>query len=220
MAFQPTPPNPAKAAKTAGADAPAPAPELEHHLRNFWEKYNGVLVWACTAVLLVIVAREGWDYYQARREAGIQAEFAAAATPARQRDFLAAHPDHPLAGVAELQLADAAYAAGRSDEAASSYSQAAATLKEGPFADRARLGLAMAEIQAGRTTEGEAGLRRLVDDTHAVRAVRTEAAYHLASIAAAAGRTAELQRISSELLQSDPNSRWTERVFALQAGKP
>jgi hypothetical protein len=191
--------------------------DLDHHLTTFWEEYKNLILWACTIILVAIVAKEGWGYYEARREAGIEAEFEAAATPARQREFAAAHPDHSLAGVAQLRLGDAAYASNQALEAVNCYTQAIAILKQGPVADRARLGLAMAEIQAGRSADGETDLRRLADDAKGFRSVRSEAIYHLASLAASAGRRADLQHLSTELLQSDPNGRWTERVFALQA---
>ena len=220
MAFRPTPSNPTNAPKPAAGDAPAPPPDLDHHLTTFWEEYRNLILWCCTIILLAIVAKEGWGYYEARREAGIEAEFAAATSPARQREFAAAHPDHSLAGVAELRLGDAAYAANQALEAVNCYTQAIAILREGPVADRARLGLAMAEVQAGRAADGEADLRRLAEDAKGYLSVRSEAIYHLASLAAAAGRTADLQRLSSELLQADPNGRWTERVFALQARQP
>jgi hypothetical protein len=217
MALSPSPSSPNVPGKVSGAAAVPAAPELEHHLKTFWEKYNGAVVAVCCVIALAIVGKGGWDYYAAQRELGIEGEFVAATTPAQQRTFVATHPDHALSGVAEIQIGDAAYAANQIPDALAAYTQAVDILKTGPLSARAELGLAMCKIQSGRVEEGEAALRQLADDATGFKAVRSEAAYHLASLAAVAGRTAELQKLSTQILQIDPNSPWAERVFALQA---
>jgi len=218
MPLRPTPSKPKVPAAAPVTDATAIAgPGLDYHLQTFWEKYRTLILSVCCVIMLGIVAKGGWEYIQAQREEGIETEFAAATTPAMQKTFVAAHPDHELSGVAELQIADAAYAANQIPDALADYAQASDILKTGPFAARAQLGLGMAKIQSGQTAEGEATLRQLADDPVGYKPVRSEAAYHLASLAAAEGRSAELQKLSTQLLQIDPNSPWTERVFALQA---
>ena len=197
---------------------PAPAAaDLDHHLKTFWEKYNRPILVICCVILAGIVGKDGWDYFTAQREEGIEKEFAAATTPAMQRAFVEAHPDHSLAGVAELQIGDAAYAANQVPDALAAYSRALDILKTGPLAARAELGLGMVKIQSNRVEEGEATLRQLVNDAQGYTPIRAEAAYHLASLAASAGRAAELQNLSTQLMQIDPNSPWTERAFTLQA---
>ena len=218
MPLRPTPSrsNPPAAAVPAVPVAPSAA-DLDHHLKNFWEKYNRAVYAVCCVILAAILAKGGWDYFAGQREAAIEAEFAAATGLPAQKAFVSAHPDHPLAGVAELQIADAAYAANQVGEALAGYAQAADILKTGPLAARARLGLAMAKIQSGRQDEGAADLRALVGDAQGYKTIRSEAAYHLASLAAAAGRSSELQGLSTQLMQMDPDGQWTQRVFALQA---
>ncbi len=205
------------AASVPAVPAAPSAADLDHHLKNFWEKYNRVIYAVCCVILAAILVKGGWDYFAGQREAAIGNEFVAAATPASLKAFVSAHPDHPLAGVAELQMADAAYSANQVGEALAGYAQAADILKTGPLAARARLGLAMAKIQTGRQDEGAAELRSLLDDAQGYKTIRAEAAYHLASLAAAGGRAAELQGISTQLMQMDPDGPWTQRVFALQA---
>jgi hypothetical protein len=218
MPLRPTPSKPKAPPVPVAGQAAAPAgPDLDYHLQTFWEKYSTVVLGVCAVVMLAIVAKGGWEYFEAQQEAGIEKEFAADSTPALQKTFIAAHPDHALAGVAELQIADAAYAANQISDALAAYTQAVAVLKTGPFAARASLGLAMSKLESGQADEGETGLRELADDPQGYKPVRTEAAYHLASLAAAAGRSADLQKLSTQLLQIDPDSPWTERVFALQA---
>ena len=201
-----------------GGDAAPPInPGFEDRFHSFWEKNNRGIYIICCLILVGILAKGGWEYFAAQHESQVEADYAAAATPGQLKAFAAAHPDHSLAGLAHLQTADAAYAANNVAEALAGYQQAADILKTGPFAARARLGLAMCQIQSGQAAEGESALRQLADDPQGFRAVRTEATYQLASFAAASGRGAEVQRLAAQLLQIDPNSSWTQRAFALEA---
>jgi tetratricopeptide (TPR) repeat protein len=172
---------------------------------------------ACAIVLLGIVGKGGWDYLADEKEAAVGNDYAASTTPDQLRTFAAEHSVSPLAGAADLQLADQAYAAGKAAEAADDYQKALAALPPGPFVARAHLGLAMAQVQAGRTSEGESGLRQLVNDPTQLKAVRAEATYQLASLAAAAGRPDEVRKLSEQIMQLDPSSPWTQRAFGLQA---
>jgi len=204
----------------ADPSAPAVHPDLDEHLHGFWQKYGQFLMAVCCVVLVFYIGKAGWDYIQTQREAGVREEYAAAALPEQLTAFIAAHPGHELAAVAQLQLADQAYAGGRAVEAVTAYTQAVDLLKGGPLAGRAEIGLAMAQIQAGQTADGQANLQRLSDDTGRPAIVRAEAGYQLASLAAAAGRADEVQKIAMQLLQVDPNSPWAQRAFSLQATLP
>jgi tetratricopeptide (TPR) repeat protein len=110
-----------------------------------------------------------------------------------------------------LRLADDAYAAGKPADAISGYEEAMADLKTGLLASRAKLGLAMAKLQAGRTADGEAALKQLAADTTEAKGVRVEASYHLASLASTAGKADEVKKYSEQILQLAPNSPWTRR---------
>lgn len=222
----PTPVNPSNPKPSVGdakvaAGSPAPIdPSLDERLHGFWRKNGQAILWFCALVLLGYVGKAGWEYLAGQREAGVQQEFASATTPDKLKAFAAAHPGHKLTGVAELQLADAAYAEGRSADAIAAYERASAALKTGLLAARAQLGLAMAKIQGGQAADGEASLRRLSEDLHQYQAVRTEATYQLASLAASAGRADEVKRLSLQLMQIDPSSPWTQRAFILQSSLP
>ena len=208
------------AAPVEGAQAPAVSP-IDEQIHGFWKKNRESILVLCGLLMVFYVGRAAWDSHVASREAAIQAEYAAAtAAPEKLEVFAAAHAGHVLAAVAQLQLADFAYAQQRAVAAVDGYSRAAAALKEGPLAARARLGLAMARIQAGQTETGVAALRELSGDLHQFKAVRAEATYQLASLAASAGRADEVQKLSVQVMQIDPNSSWAQRAFALQARVP
>jgi hypothetical protein len=218
----PTPATPS-APQSSGDDrafATATATGLEDRLQRFWEKNRGAITAVLVIIALGIIARGGYDYFKAQREHRIQQDYAAAVTPEQLKSFAATHAQHVLGGVAQLRLADEAYTAGKSTEAIAAYGQAATVIKTGPLASRARLGEAMAKLQAGQTANAEAALKTLANNTSEALSVRSEALYQLANLAAATGKSADVTAYADQLMQIDPASPFAERVIALRASQP
>ena len=195
-------------------------PSFEEKLQIFWENNRRGLLVLCVVVLLAIVARGGWDSLAAQKERGLQKDYAAAVTPDKLKAFASANAGHELAGVAWLQVADAAYAAGKSTEAVTAYRDAHKVLKTGPLGDRASLGLAMAQLQAGQSADGEAGLKQLADSAAVGSGMRVEAAYQLASLAYSAGKADAVKALTDQIMQIDPASPWAQRALSLQMKSP
>jgi hypothetical protein len=201
-------------------DATYLAPSFEEKLHAFWKKNGTAVIVLCVLVLAGIVAKGGWDYLAAQKEAEVQKDYAAATTPEKLKAFAAAHADHILGTVAQLRLTDDAYTAGKAAEAVSGYESVAAKLKTGPLFARAQLGLAMAKIAAGKTAEGETALKALANDAAQLKGIRAEASYHLASLAAEAGRADDVKKYAEQVAQIDPSSPWTQRAMTLRASLP
>lgn len=193
---------------------------LEDRLRIFWQKHGKTVIALVVLVLLAILAKGAWDYRAGQKEVALQREYSAATTSPQLKAFADAHSGHVLAGLARLRLADDDYAAGKSTEAIYGYEDVLTTLKTGPLASRARLGLAMAKLQGGKAAEGEAALKQLAADSNETKAVRVEAAYHLASLANAAGKPDDVKKYSDQLMAVDPTSPWLQRVLMLRASQP
>jgi predicted negative regulator of RcsB-dependent stress response len=196
------------------------APTFEDKLHLFWKNNGKIVIATCIVILLAILAKGGWEMVQSQREVGIENQYAAATTPEQLKAFAAANPGHSLAGLAHLRLADEAYAASRFADALAGYEKASATLKAGPLAARAQLGLAMAKISSDKSAEGEAALKQLANDTTQLKGIRSEATYHLASLAAEAGRVDDVTRLSDQLMQLDASGFWAQRAMALRASLP
>ena len=211
-----------KSPKSTPAEAATADLPFELMVRELWAKpenrntiYAGVIV-----VLLGII---GWGVYRevrARREAGIEASFAAATTPAKLQSFVRENETHPLAGAAYLQLGDDAYAAARFDEARTDYEKAAAVLPGTPFAGRAALGEGICLLQTGKVAEGLALFQRLAADTTQLPAVRCEAAYHLAALAFSNRQFDDVVKFVNLIAQVDPNGIWAQRAVLLQMRTP
>ena len=63
-------------------------------------------------------------------------------------------------------------------------------------------------------------LKQLADDAKQFKAVRTEAAYHLTSLAVEAKDAVEAQKYVDQLMQIDVSSAWTQRAMAVRATLP
>ena len=192
----------------------------EEELQALWQKYRNAIYLACTIAILAILGQGIYKHLMARREAGIEATFAAAGSPEQLQAFVREHPGHPLAGAAYLKLGDDAYTAANYDEAQQDYEKAAAALKGTPFAARALMGEGVSLIEAGKSDEGAGILRKLADDTSQLTALRSEAAYHLASLAFAQHRYDEVAKLSELIMQVDSNGIWAQRAMMLQARIP
>jgi predicted negative regulator of RcsB-dependent stress response len=196
------------------------APGLEDHLRLFWEKNARLILTIILAVAVVMVGRGFYQVMQERHAEGVQADYAAATTDSQLKDFIAANPADPLAGVAQLQLADRAYTAGNFSEAQAGYAKALPQLGGTPLAPRAQLGAAVSLLQAGQTEAGRTALTQLANASSLPKATRTEAAYDLAVIAAAAGHTDEVGRLTLQIINIDPGSPFAKRAGELSTLVP
>ncbi len=192
---------------------------LEDRLTMFWEKNGRAVSFALAAVAIAIVAKWGFDQYAASRSRAVTAAYAAAQDSAALETFRQAHPTAPLAGAAALRLADEAYTAGRYADAAKLYSEAAPLLTGQPLAARARLGAAIAQLQAGDAA-AKSSLETLANDTAFARTLRAEAAFHLAILARDAGDNTQTRRWTDLALASDPEGIWAQRAMQLSASLP
>lgn len=196
------------------------APTFEDRLRLFWEKNSRAILAAVVFVLGVILAKGGYEIIHARQQKAVAADYAAAATEDQLKAFVADHPDHTLGGLAQLRLADTAYAAGNFDAARAAYDKAAGILKTNTFGQRARLGAAISAVQAGAAAAGETALKQLVADLNLSNLVRAEAAYNLALLAAGAGNVAEAVRLIEQTTTMDAEGPWAERATLLRTTLP
>lgn len=206
--------------KVASGEATPVPLTFEDRLHEFWKQNRAIVLGLCAVVLIAIVGKGAWERHQDSKDREIGALYAAANTPEQLRAFAAAHPDHPLAALAELRIADEAYAAGKAAEALVGYDKALSMLKSGPAASRALLGRALAKVGAGKTAEGVADLKQLVNDPSQFTTARAEAAYQLASIAADSGNSAEVQKYVEQLEQISPAGQWAYRARQLLATLP
>jgi predicted negative regulator of RcsB-dependent stress response len=196
-------------------------PGFEVAAHAFWEKNRHFVLMVCIAVLLVIIGREGWQYYTAQQELSVRNDYAKAADrPEQLATFAGANAGHVLAGVAYLRIADTKYAAGDFRSAAENYNKAATGLKNPALLGRAKIGAAMSQVIGGDKAAGETALKSIGADATLLKSVRAEATYHLATLAYEAGNAAEVSRLVTEIGKIDSMGVWSQRATALLTIKP
>lgn len=195
-------------------------PGFEEAAHAFWAKNRQLILIACVAALLVVIGREGWQYYNAQREKSVRADFAQAGDRVESlAAFAKANEGHALVGIAYLRIADQRFTAGDFRQAQENYTKAAAALVEPALRGRARVGAAVSLLNAGDKSGAEAALKAISADAALLKGVRAEATYHLASLALEAGNSAEVDRLVAEIGKIDPAGMWSQRATALVANQ-
>jgi hypothetical protein len=190
---------------------------FEDKAHVFWKNNRGAVFGVIAVVLLAIAGYFGWEYRKEQQDEKVKAAYAAATTPEQKKAFAAAHVGHPLEGIAYLSIADDAYKAGKSADAAANYDKAISVMKKGPLVARAQLGRALSKVQAGKSAEAATELKQIADDKTQAKIVRAEAAYNLTSLAVEAGNATDAQKYVDQLVQIDAGSEWTRRAMGLRA---
>ncbi len=196
------------------------APSFEDKVQRVWEKNRGLIIAGCVVVLAVIVGKGGWALWQDRQDAALSAAYAEATDDAGLKAFASGHGGTELAGIAWLRLGDNAFTAGDFATARTHYEAARADLAGTPFISRISLALAVCDLKAGNTSGGQAALQSIADDATASPAIRAEAAYHLASLASAAGDRAKVTSLAERIGTIDPSSSWSQRAMILLSTMP
>jgi len=196
------------------------AVSFEDKLQLLWKRNRTAILGLCVAIVAAILAKGGWDYYSRQKELDVEKAYAAATTPDQLKAFIVAHPNHALGGIAQLRTADEAYTASKSADAVAGYDKAIGVLKTGPLAARAKLGRALAKVQAGNAPEATTELKQIADDAGQLKAIRAEAAYHLTGLAVEARNAAEAQKFVDQLNQIDPMGAWAQRAVMLRSTLP
>ncbi len=200
-----------------GTTEAAASTDLEEVVQQFWEKNRSLLMALAAVVLLAIVVRNGWSFYQTAKLESAREDFAMAEGDDALQAFADDNSGTGLAGVALLKIADNAYAENRFGDAVDAYDAAATELEGTVFADRIALGRAMALIKSGDASTGEAELRNLANRTDAAAAVRGEAVYHLAAVAMEADDLAGIEALAMQVDAFAPGTTWAQRVTLMRA---
>ena len=195
-------------------------PSFEDRLKDWWEKNARTVYAVCAVILLVILGRGAWEYYQKEKEAGIRSDYALATSPEKLKSFISQNSSHELAGAASLRLGDEAYQSANYTEAVAQYQRAVDILKVGVLAGRAKLGIAVSKLAAGQAAEGEAALQQLANDVAQLKPLRSEAAYHLAMLAIDSGRTEDAIKALDLASTVDQAGIWAQRAMMLRTTLP
>jgi len=192
----------------AGGDA-------EDHLWLFWRNHRNKVYGAVCVISGLVILWQGVKIYQSHVDAALQAEYSAAADAPALAAFAQAHADTTLGKLAQLESADNLYKAGKFKEAADSYAKAITMLGDDEKASRARLGQAMALLQANDIKGGTQLLEALTNDNSVVENLRAESAFDLAILAAQAGDKDGANKWLNHLKEFKDANIWNTQAAAL-----
>ncbi|HEY4248344.1 MAG TPA: tetratricopeptide repeat protein [Lacunisphaera sp.] len=207
----------ANRSQSTAKPAAVPAdPGFEDNVQALWDKNKNFILLLCALILVGIIVREGWQYFSEMREKSRQEDYARASDkPDQLVAFAEANADHPLAGVAYLQVADRKFESGDYKDASTLYTKAAGSLKNDALLGRAKLGSAVSLIESGDSAGGESALKAVGADQTLPKTVRAEATYHLAAIASEAGRTEDAKKLVDDVTKIDAGGPWAQRATML-----
>lgn len=197
--------------------APSPAFVLEDKALEFGKRNQTILMGVIAVILLGVVGFQIMRSMRASKEAEISQAFGRATTIEAKRAFAAAHPDHALAGLALLAVADDSYTNSRFADAAREYATAAASLNEPLLNGRALIGAGVSQLKAGQVAEGEAQLRKVAEDTTTLMSHRSQAYYELASHYSAENDHAKARDTIDQLRALDPEGYWANVAAAMRS---
>ena len=194
--------------------------DFESWVINFWHTNRKTILTSIMLALVIVVGLQLYRIISAQREASTQRAYTEATTDETLKVFADSHRGHPLSGAAFLTLADEAYGRGDYNEATGYYEEAESAIDIPALTYRARIGQGVSQIQFGLPSKGEPILTDLADNEEAPAAVRSEALFHLASLAVDAGdieqATANLDRIE----EIAPVGIWASRASSLRNTLP
>lgn len=159
--------------------------DLDDKIWLFWERNRGYLVFSAVAIFVAGLGYIGVQAFRAQHARGIGAAYAVAETPELKVGFAERHRGEPLAALAALEAADAAYAKSDYAEAARRYALAGelaalAGAKAKPVAVRAPVSAALCDLRAGREEAGLKQLEAIASAATADKAAKCHALFALA----------------------------------------
>ncbi len=196
-----------------------PDADVEERFNDFWKR-NGPAIFAVIAIIaVVVVGYQIYGYVQDRKAERLAETYATLESPEAKLDFANENPDSQLGGLAFLETADEAYAAGNFTDAATRYDAAIRGLAETPLSGRARLGAAMARLRQGDST-APALLDQLARDAAVLAPIRGEAAYLLATKHWEEGNTEQVRRALDLLATIEGAGVWQQMGVQLESQIP
>ncbi|MGA1205319.1 MAG: tetratricopeptide repeat protein [Opitutales bacterium] len=193
-----------------------PDADVEERFNDFWKR-NGASVFGGIAIgAVIVIGIQLFQYFDQKKEDAVREAFAAAGSVELKLQFVEENPNHQLAALAQLQIADGRYQAGEHKEAADLYGSSAKVFEDGTLVSRALLGQGMSLIQSGSLESGRAVLKTIALDGSALDQTRGEAAYNLAISHLEAGDTESALEMIDVILQLDGAPFWVYRANLLR----
>lgn len=189
----------------------------EERIKLWWEKNRAALLAGAILALLAVAGFQGLRLYRQAFDTRVQQAWLETQSTEDRRSFAESYSNHPLAGIAWMQLGDDAYQRDDFSQAAGYYRRAVEALVEPVFLGRARLGAAVAALRSGERDQARSALEAVANDPQGLHAIRAEAAYHRAILAIEDGEQETLERYFDLLTTLRFAEGWISRLQEVRA---
>ena len=185
---------------------------FEDRIHMYWMENKGFISGCIALIALAIIGFNGMRIYVNYAEEKVQTAYAEAFANNALKEFALDYSGKPLAGLAAMDVADAAYAADDFETAIQFYDIAVKSSESDILIGRAKLGLAFSAYHSGNKDAGLAQLSEIASDSAQPEAIRAEAAYHLAIDADVSGDEDAFEQYASQVAGSSLAGQWQQRM--------
>ncbi len=192
------------------------ASNLEDQLVVYWNRYKNQVVLLVLAVLVSIAGVQVAKWWSAQSLSDRTETYAAATTDAEKEAFADKNSGRNIGGTAYLELADKAYSDGEFSKATGFYEKAFQVLDLIPLMQRAHLGLALSNLQAGNTDIAVNDLQSLANHSDYLDVAKAEALYHLSVIEWEKSNFASMLSYHDQIEELGSPGLWQSQAKSLQ----
>ncbi len=189
----------------------------EERIKVWWERNRVALALGAIVALVIVVGFQGIRLQREAFDRKVQEAWLEIADAEERLAFAERYGSHPLGGIAWLKIGDAAYAESNFEEAQIAYEKANTALVEPVFQGRARIGAAISSLKNGDRERARLALEQLAGDPEMFDALRAEAAFHRAILAAEDKDVETFERYRQMLMSLQYTQGWINRLESVEA---
>lgn len=189
----------------------------EERIKLWWERNRAALAVGAIVALVIVIGFQGIRLQREAFDRKVQEAWLEVTTDEARLAFAEQYETHPLGGIAWLKIGDAAYADSNFEEAQIAYETASEALVEPVFQGRARIGAAISALKNGERERARLALEQLAGDPAMFEAIRAEAAFHRALMAAEDKDTEAFERYRQLLMTLQYTQGWMSRLETVEA---
>ena len=190
--------------------------EFEDRMWLLWNENKSSIILGIAVAFILVIGLQFLKWSRASSIEKMQAAYAAATDDAQKEAFASEYSEDFLGGVAWLELADKKFEAEDFSEAATLYERSAVALAGNTAQARALLGQGISLIQSDAIDAGKEALNKIVDQENCLDAYKSEAIYHLVTLAIQAKDYALARLYILKMEELDFSGYWGVQLRSLQ----
>lgn len=190
--------------------------DMEDQLLVYWNRHKNQILTGLIAAIVIIIGFQLAKWWSQKSVNDRGQAYAAASGDLQKKAFADKFSSTDLGGIAYLELADKAYAAGDFSAAIPNYEKAFKAFDLVEFKQRAHLGLAISRLQAGDESVAIKDLESIGSNSNYPDVSRAEALYHLSVIDWKQGDFESMLERHNQIEELANAGNWQSKATQLQ----